>query len=148
MAVDRQFSNYSPDLIVITWGPVTLAGFADGTFVAAQRDEDAYTKKIGATGNTVRIRSLNLGGSVKVTLQQGALTNDELMTQYALDQSFNSFRTLPLMIKDLNGSTLLHAANAWIKKLPNVEFGKDLSNREWEFDCAMIDTFVVGSQFV
>ncbi len=138
------FHNYSPDLIIVTWGSIVMAGFADGEFVTAERDEDAYTKKVGATGDVVRVRSLNRGGSVKVVLQQSALTNDLLSAAYAIDQGFNSFRTLPLMIKDLNGTTLIHASDAWIKKLPSVMFGKDLSNREWIFDCASIDTFLAG----
>lgn len=142
------FANYSPDLITLTWGGIAFAGYADGTFVTAERDEDAYTKKTGATGAVVRVRSLNHGGSVKVVLQQSSYTNDLLTAAYVTDQSFGSFLTQPLMLKDLNGTTLIHCANAWIKKLPSIEFGKDLSNREWTFDCANIDTFVVGGSIV
>jgi Protein of unknown function (DUF3277) len=138
------FLNYSPDLIIVTWGAIIISGYADGEFVTAERDEDAYQKKIGATGDVVRVRSLNRGGSIKIVLQQSARTNDLLSAAYALDQGFNSFQTLPMMIKDLNGTTLIHAANTWIKKLPGVMFGKDLSNREWVFDCANIDTFISG----
>lgn len=139
------FKNYSPDLIIVTWGSIRMAGFADGTFVTAERDEDGYTKKIGATGDVVRVRSLNKGGSVKLTLQQSAATNDLLSAAYEVDQAFGTFNTADLMIKDLNGTTLAHALHAWIKKLPNVEFGKDLSNREWTFDCAALDILVGGS---
>ena len=138
------FSNYSPDLIVITWGSIVFAGMADGTFVTAERSEDAYSLKVGATGAQTRVRSLNLSGSVKVTLQQSSLTNDLLSAAYEEDQAFNTFITLPIMIKDLNGNTLIHATNSWIKKLPTVEYGKDLTNREWTFECAAIDTFVAG----
>jgi hypothetical protein len=138
------FANYSPDLIVITWGSIIIAGAADGTFVTAERAEDGYSMKVGATGAVTRVRSLNRSGSVKITLQQSALTNDLLSAAYEADQAFNTFITLPIMIKDLNGNTLIHATNAWIKKLPSVEFGKDLSNREWTFDCANMDTFVAG----
>lgn len=138
------FSNYSPDLISIAWGSIRFAGYADGTFVTAERSEDGYSLKVGATGAQTRVRSLNLSGTVKITLQQSSLTNDLLSAAYAADQAFNTFITLPLIIKDLNGTTLIHATNAWIKKLPSVEFGKDLSNREWTFECAAIDTFVAG----
>jgi hypothetical protein len=132
----------------MTLGPVFFAGFVDASFVTVSRDEDAYVKKIGATGDIVRVRNLNRGGSVKCTIQQSSITNDQLMAIYLVDQAFNSYTTYPLFLKDINGTTLIHAANAWIKKLPDVEYSKDLSSREWTIDCAAIDTYIVGGALV
>src|SRR5215470_4583414 len=138
-----QFHNYDPGQVVATWGSIVFAGFAEGSFIVAERDEDAFTKSVGATGDVVRVRNRNRAGSVRFTLQMSSPTNDELSDQAALDE-LSGGGVASLLIKDLNGTTLLHATDAWIKKLPSTEYAKEASKREWALDCAELDMLVGG----
>lgn len=149
------FAQYDPLSVIITFGPVLFVGLAEGTFVEAQRDEDAFTKKVGATGDTVRVKNRNKGGSVKVTLLQTSPTNQLLSLFHKAGEVVPLFPFLlpanlaalgsvtsdvqPIQIQDVLGQTKCHAVNAWIKKVSNVPYAKDLSAREWTFDCESLD---------
>lgn len=136
--------TYDPTSVIVIFGAIRLTGFMDGSFVTAERNADAWTTKAGAQGDVVRTKNLDRTGTVKVSLQQSSAANDLLSAQARIDELTN-FGTQPVQIQDLNGTTLVHATNAWVKKYPNVEFGKELSAREWVFECETLDFTVGGS---
>ena len=139
------FNQYDPFAVTVTWGAATLLGFMDGTFVEAQRDEDSFTKKTGATGDVARVKNRNRGGSVKVTLMQTSVSNAYLSGFHKLGEQLplSTDDVMQLQVKDVLGNVLVHATNAWIKKVSNVTYAKELQGREWIFDCAVLD-FDVG----
>ena len=140
------FKNYDPSRYTVTFGAVLLQGFADGVFVKTARNEDAYTVKVGAQGDVTRVRSLNKTGQVTVTLMAESPTNDLLTAQALIDEA-SGLAYAPLMVKDLNGTTVMIAENAWVMKMPEVEVATDSSPREWVFECADL-TMVVGGSLV
>ncbi len=138
------FRNYDPGRVVVTFKGIRLLAPQDGTFVSAEREEDAFTKQVGSAGDVTRSRNRNISGSVTVTLQQASPTND-LLSALAEADELTGLNYGALMVKDLNGTTLLEAPNAWIRKTPTVEFAKEASGREWVFDCAQLIMNVGGS---
>lgn len=138
------FANYDPSKVFVSFMGKQFVGFADGTFVTAERAEDAFSTAVGASGDVTRVRSRNRMGTVTVTLQAASPTNDDL-TSLALTDEEDGTSYGPLQIKDLNGDTLINAASAWIKKFPSVEFAVESSNREWVFECAELVMDVAGS---
>lgn len=137
---------YDPKAVIVTWGPYLLSGFMDGTFITVARDEDAFMKKIGVDGEVARARNQNKGGSVTFTLLQTSSSNDALSAE-ALNDELTGTGSHPLMIKDLFGTTLRMAPNAWVKKLAEDEFAKEISGREWTLDCDQV-TGIVGGALV
>lgn len=137
-------SNYDPGLVVVTFGSLILSGYADGAMIAAQRDEDAYSKVVGSQGDTVRVRNRNRNGMVTVNLQQSSPINTALSAIAALDEVSN-LGVKPLQIKDLNGTTLVAAPAAWIRKVADVALSQSAENREWIFDCYNMGVLVGGS---
>lgn len=136
--------NYDPGKVVVTFNGHLLVGFNDGTFVSAERAENAFSMAVGATGDVTRVRNRNRSGSVSVTLQAASPSNDVLTTMALLDEEFGTGAGV-LSVKDLNGTTLLFAESAWIRKIPNVDFAADASAREWAFDCADLRMEVGGA---
>lgn len=145
-------ANYDPSGILASFGglgggiigqqpSIKVVGFMDGTFVECQRDEDAYVKKVGATGDVARAKNRNRSGSVKWVLLQTSPTNAQLSAYHKLGEVFplTSQDTGQLSIKDMLGNTIVHAKVAWIKKVTNVMFGKEILGREWTFDCETLD---------
>lgn len=137
-------NTYDPGRITISFAGFTVTGYADGTFVKVARATELYTKTVGAGGEVARTRTRDRSGRVTLTLLASSPANDLLTAQFQRDEKDGS-GVAPLMIKDLNGTSIHHAPNAWIAKLPDVEFGKDLPTREWEIDCDALDMTIGGN---
>lgn len=138
------FKNYDPGQVVASFKGIQLLGFMDGTFISAERAEDAFEMAVGAQGDVTRVRNRNRTGTVTVTLQAASPANDLLSAQAALDE-LAGVGYGPLLVKDLNGTTVLEAPIAWLKKVPTVEFGDEASGREWMFDCSELIMAVGGA---
>lgn len=136
--------TYDPAQIVIQWGPIIASGYQDGSFAKASRDADTFAKYVGTDGEVSRARSRNRAGSVEITLAQTSLTNDLLSQEQEVDE-LTGLGVYPLTVKDLNGTTLVYAPEAWLKKPAEVEYGKEIGPRVWTFDTGSMDVFVGGS---
>lgn len=136
--------TYDPDKVIVTFGGVPLSGYADGTFVNVERAEDAFTLSVGADGETARTRNLNKSGTITITLMQSSASNDLLSGAAIADES-TGLGIFPVMIKDMAGTTLAIAANAWVKKMANAEFGKEHGDREWVLEADSITMHVGGT---
>lgn len=139
-------ANYDPGSIVVQFNGVEILGFADGTFVMAERTEDAFTKSVGAGGDVTRVRSRDRSGTVTVTLQAESPVND-LLTAIQLQDELTGLGTGEVMVKDLIGTTLVMGADAWIRKIPAVEYSKDAGTREWIIDVGTLEIFVGSALF-
>ena len=138
------FANYDPGQLITTFDGNPIVGFADGVMVKASRKTDTFSMNVGTQGDVARVRSQDKTGEVVITLQQSSPTNDYFSSVLLLDEQFG-LSVGPLLIKDLNGTTVISAAIAWLKKPADSEFGKDLTNREWTFECAELKMLVGGS---
>ncbi len=135
--------TYDPDKVVVSFMGNILTHFADGTFVTLERNEDAFTLMVGADGETARARNQNRSGTLTLTLMQTSPSNDILAALAAADE-LDGLGVGPLLVKDLQGSTLALAQNAWIKKIATAEFGKELGSREWVFEMDSLQLFNGG----
>lgn len=137
--------TYDPNDVQIIMGGVPITGFADGTFINIAHDEDAYTKTVGADGEVSRARSNNRSATVTLTLKQTSASNDALSGFYAADELSNA-GVVPLMVKEIgSGRTLVFAQAAWVQKVPDVGYSKDVEDRAWTIATAQLKTFVGGN---
>ena len=139
------FATYDFSQVNVILGGVPITGFADGTSVTVEFDEEQFTKVTGADGLTTRSKSNNYAGSVTLTLQQTSKSNDELSALWNADR-INNNGVVPLLIKDNSGRTLWAAENAWVQQMPTQEFGKELADREWVLDCSALTGLAGGNQ--
>ncbi len=135
--------TFDPKQVVITFGALSISGYAEGTFVSVNRSGDAFAKSKGAGGDIERVNRNQGDFEVTVTLQQTSPTNAELSAILAADQASNA-GVWPLTIKDILGQTLFFAPEAWIRKDPEWEDGDDLNSRAWVFDTGIVLTNIVG----
>lgn len=137
--------TFDPKGLVVTYGGVVLTGFMDGEAIKVMRDNDSFVKSTGLDGETTRVRQVDRAGSVTLTFQQTADANNVLSAAAIADEATNS-GIAPFLIKDLNGTTLLFAAHAWVKKPADATFEKGaVSGREWTLDTGAIDMLVGGN---
>jgi len=138
------FRNYDPGKQYLTFAGINIYGFASGTFIEIERDEDAFTKEVGAHGDTTRVRSHNKGGKVTFTLKASSPCND-LLSARAIGDEQSGLGSGPVLMKDLNGTTVVESPDAWIKKLPKIERGTEASNVVWELDCHDLTPYIGGA---
>jgi hypothetical protein len=131
--------TYNAGEVAIIVGTRSIDGLAEDTFINATRDEQIFTKQVGAVGEVTRSDTNNKSGSITLTLQQTSDSNDFLTSVAAAKSVF------PVIITDLSGRTVLRATQSWIQKYPDVEYGRDSGTREWVLDCADLELDVAGN---
>jgi hypothetical protein len=144
MAADPNVRTYDPKLVIITFGPVIITGYAEGTFVTITQNGESFEKVRGSDGGVDRVNKNSADYAVAVTLRQTSLTNDALSVIAAADRLDNSGKK-PLTVKDLNGTSLFFAEQAWIGKEPDDENSDSLGSREWRFDTGIASKFTGGN---
>jgi hypothetical protein len=136
--------TFDPKSVIIVVGGVPMSGYADGTFLEITADNQQFTKVVGADGSTTRVKSNNYGGVMTLTLSQSSPSNDVLSGILALDRATNG-GVVPILIKDMSGSTIIFSATGWIQQFPDVAFGNEINNRAWTIDLADIDILIGGN---
>lgn len=136
--------SYDPAQVAVIFLGTPLHGFIDGVFIKWSRNEDAFKLQVGADGEVARVRNRNRSGTLAITLQQTSLSNDVLSAAAALDE-LGTGGVGALLIKDLNGTTLISTLAAWVKKVPEGELGKELGQREWVLECGALTIFAGGN---
>lgn len=137
-------STFDPASVIITVGGVPISGYADGTFALLTRSVDAWSMVTGADGLTTRVKSNNRSGTLTLTLTQTSPSND-VLSGFAVADELSNSGVVPILIKDLSGTTVLFSATGWVQKFPDVEYSNILTNREWILGLADIDVFVGGN---
>ncbi len=136
--------TYSPKRVEVIVAGVPLRGFADGTFITAERTSDAFSTNVGADGEASRTASADRTGKVTITLQQTSDSND-FLSGLALGDEVSLNGQFPFLLKDTNGRTLIEAPCAWIDKIANSEFSNELTDREWVISLGEMIPFVGGN---
>lgn len=136
--------QYSPNDIAQSWGGIDIVSPMDGTFTEVEMSEDAVELFTGAQGDGAFVINSNTSGLIRVTLQQGSISNDFLSAKYREDRLFRT-GVHPYIIKDLLGTTLVTAAFARLQRIPNMAFGDTIQPRVWTFICPQLLVHVGSS---
>lgn len=137
------YRNYDPGRIVLVWNGIQIQGYGPDTFVKASRNEDNFTEQVGANGDVVHVRNRNRTGKVTFTLQDASPSND-LLSAAAIADELSGLQVGPVMIKDLNGTTLVQCANARIQKYADLEYAAAAGTNDWILMCAELEMFLGG----
>lgn len=122
--------TYDFKQVQVIFGGNILTGFAEGDAIQLTPNADAFTLKVGADGETSRSKSNNKSRGLKLKFMQTASANDILSGIHNTDLENNS-GVRPLMIKDLNGNSLVTERQAFIGKAPDESWGAEAGDREW-----------------
>lgn len=137
-------STYDPKQNVMIFAHLTLDGFSDGTMISAKHLNPQTSSKVGGKGDVVVIISSDGRGEVEANLMQSAPMNAQLSAFYALGRNTGKI-LFPLMIRNLNESTVLSATSAWIIGPADSDFGVESGERKWRFGCKNLKMFVGGA---
>ncbi len=132
-------TTYDPAKIFLNFLGLHIEGYMDGTFLTVERDEDAFTLKVGADGEKARARNNNRAGKIIVTLMQGSPSNAELSALALLDEQVGT-SIGPASVSDGLGTTVASCADAYIGRQAKIERGKETLGTEWTIICPELIT--------
>ena len=138
------FKTFDPTHYLLTFKNIPLIAPFAGTFISVSMNADAYEAVPGAGGDVVRVRSRNQTGLVTWTGMAESPSNDQLSAIQRQDRLLNTGYGA-LLLKHTNGLTVVQSANAWIKKMPNLDAADSAVGREWVLECADLDMFIGGA---
>lgn len=118
-------------------------GSIDGEFAAVASDNPTWTREHDRAGNSTRVKNNNEGGTITITLAASSPTNARLSGVHELDRVSEN-QVGVLLLKDLNGNTVIEADGAFIADTPDPSFGAERGTRAWVFECASIRKFIGG----
>lgn len=136
--------SFDPKAVIISIGGIPVSGFADGTFLEITADTQQFSKVIGSDGFATRVKTNNYGGVMTLTLAQSSPSNDALSALLNADRLANA-GVVPILVKDLSGTSIFFSATGWIQQFPDVTYGNTINNRAWTFDLAEMDVFIGGN---
>lgn len=127
--------NYDPKGIVLVFAGIPITGYAQGTFISVEQNEDAFILTVGSDGEGCRSKTNNRSARVTVTLQQSSQANDALSAIHNVDLNSPLGDGIgPLLLKDISGTTIIAAEKAWIVRFPTSTYARDPETREWIFE--------------
>ncbi len=130
-------ATYDPKKHLIVFDGEIITGFADGTFIKANRNSEKYTPHNSVDGSVTRVKSNDKTGTVSITLTQNSPSNRKLLA------AAKSGKIAPLSVTDLNfdDKVGLDGSEAWVSSEAEFQRGKEVGDNEWKFTVADFDQF-------
>ena len=134
-----------PTKVTLIFDGVQIKQFAKGTKIKVTMEADAFSDEVGADGDVVRLRSADRRGTIEFTLMAGSPSNDYLSAKLIADRLAGG-GVGEAQVKDGTGTSIHHAANAWLKKMPDAEYTTEPGmERAWMLRCAKLESYVGGT---
>lgn len=136
--------EYRPaDMSVIIDGQI-ISGFAEGTFITVERDEDAYTYAPSTSGEGTRVKNANKAGKVTIVLNQSSPSNKVFSDALKADEQ-NNQGFFPILIRDNSGTDVHKSEAGYISKFPSTQYAKENSTREYVIQCENLEMALGGN---
>lgn len=135
--------TYDPKKNIIIFGGKQLTGFAEDDMITIKPLGDGMQIYSGADGEVGRSVDPNSTFEVTVSLATSSKSNDYLSSMYNKDRA-NGGGMAPLLIKDLSGSTLFFAKQAWVQNFPESKRGRKIDSQDWVFNTGQVTNPVIG----
>lgn len=136
--------TYDPKQYTTIIGGNIITGFSDDDFVEIEREEDAWTKKVGVDGEVTRAKSNNRSGHIILRVMQSSASNDALSALALLDEASNT-GAVPGLAKDGSGRSAFATDTCWIRKFPKTVWKRGVAFWEWTIDTGALDIFIGGN---
>ncbi len=135
--------TYDPKKVMVVFGVRQITGFAEDSMITVSPHGDGAQVYVGCDSEVARSVDPDATYEVKMHLAQTSNCNEYLSTIYNRDRKEGD-GVLPLLIKDLAGTTLFAATEAFIKNIPEWQRGKNIGANEWSFGTGNVDFPIIG----
>lgn len=134
--------------LTVVIGVTPISGLSDGDSVTARRGAPLYNSRAGNDGAVGRARVTDKRGQVEVHLLQTSEVNDVLSALFNMDSLSEEGQFVgPIIVKDLSGTTVIQAGQAWLMNVGDVGFESGaVGERVWTFEAADLKFWVGGNR--
>lgn len=136
--------TYDSNSVSVVVGGRLITGRGESTFLTIKRNNDSWTLVMGTDGIGSRAKTNDKSGEFEITLHHTSPENSILQAFATADEQTNG-GAVPVIVRDNNGATLATAATAWVKKLPDIEYSRDVGERTWTLSSDSIDIAITGN---
>ena len=146
-----ELRNFDPDQVTVTWvlptGAIDLTeGLIDGAgAIAETKNAAAWSLRSDRQSNAVRNKMRNKTGTLALTYVAEAEIQS-VLSGLAITDNETGAVVGPVVVRDLNGDTIMTYAGAFILDDPTVSFGDTAADRVYTFGYAQRVPFVGGSE--
>ncbi len=121
--------TYDPKLVNLVVDGTVITGFAEGTFISAEKTEDNFTEYVGAQGEVTLAENANETGGITITLKN---TSPSVAFLNGLANRKGERAIVPVSIVDLNnGKATVGGRECRVRKPANYEASDEVSTREF-----------------
>lgn len=135
--------TYDPKKIIIIFGVRRLTGMSEDSIVSIKPNGEGLQTYVGADGDVARSLDPDATYEVTVSLNTTSNSNDYLSKMYNYDRETGN-GIAPLLIKDLAGTTLFSAPEAWVSNMPEASRGLTVDTQEWVFHTGQVEDAIIG----
>ena len=124
--------KFDPDRHLCLFGLVPISGWGENTMYEIEESGPLYTLKLGVQGDASRSKNLARTALVKFNLMITSKTNAYLsgIVEAGL-RAPGGADVVPILIKDLNGTSVFEGGESYIEERPKPAKGKEASELTW-----------------
>lgn len=135
-------ATFNINNLTCTLGAFQISGFYDD-IVTIKYDEPTITSKQGCDGEVGRAINKKKLATATFQILQTSGTNDLLTVNYLAMRETGL--TLPFILKDSSGSTLIESSSAWIEDMAEIGLGGEIKAKEWVVKLANANIYNGGN---
>ena len=141
LAINPSVRNWdATQLVMVFMGIGVSTGFDENEFLDVEPEAETFGHKVGADGEVTRFRNNNRVNKITVKLMQTSVANSLFSALATLDENTPGGAGIgPVLIQDLQGTTILAGQYCWISKRPKRTFAREVQVREWELTAVLAE---------
>ncbi len=129
--------TYDPLKVTLVVGTVAITGFAEGSMIEVERNEDAIYPYVGTQGEVAIAESADKTGTIKITLMQTSPSVQYLNT-LAKQKGDEAAFAVSIVNMNTNGVSA-SGTKARVKKMAAEAYDKEVTEREFEIFVSDLD---------
>lgn len=122
--------TYAPEDVTILLSGYTLGGILSVELIWNSRP---FTFRRGIRGVHTRTFSRDLCATIRLEVLQTSVTND-VLTQVLIQDRRNKSARLDITVRDVGGTTMYQANQAYLPAYPNTKFSRGFETRVWDIE--------------
>ena len=139
-----EVKTYKASDNIIILGARQLTGFGEDDAFKLTPLGGGIQIKVGCYGDVGRSLDPNECYELELTLLGTSEDNDYLSTLYNIDNKTGK-GMVPIVIKDLTGTTTFAASQCWVAKRPELGRGKVIKENKWVLQTGKATMFTGGN---
>lgn len=129
--------TYDPLKVNLIIGNVAITGFAEGSMIEVERNEDAVYPYVGTQGEVSYAESADKTGIIKIVLMQ---TSPSVQYLNTLAKQKGDDAAFPVSVVNMNTNGIsASGTKARVKKMASETIDKEITEREFEIFVADLD---------